>query len=597
MDKMLLCCKCGEIPEILNVHTDNSKIELKCKNCGIFEILINDYYDKLSKKNYFNECHFCSKTDNLYYCYECRHNICEKCKKKDSHKTHKFIIKLEKKEDYCPKHSQKFKYFCNDCQENFCKEEKKKEHKEHQIIEINPKDEEYEKYYKIIEETNKELKRIVDFNKLVLNTGEKFQNNYFHLKSIINLGDSLQKGNNRNSKDTKCLLSGLKNDLENSKKIINNLKQSKEEIKKLKIKNKHVKLSNKELNCEDFKNISHITFTQLIELDISENKIINIEPFKTMSLPFLEFLNLGHNQISIIEPITELKSKNLQYIFLQNNQIEDLDSLLNSEFPSLKILRMENNVFKEEKIATKEEKEAKKKAREDKLKLISKKYNGKFFYKTIEEEINDFKKNYKSNDFSRDSEKIDLSDREGGDEMVKQFFLIITYKTKNNINELKLRNNKIKDPSILSRIHFIKLQTLDLSVNKISNINFLSDMKAKNLKYLYLDFNNLNGIYPLLSAKFSYLKVLSLNGNNFDLNNFEESPDYQYLMEKENKNEKPLEIQFIKEDIDKAKQNEQNNSNNVNDNNNENDNDINNDNNNKKESNDSNNDSKTVKSQ
>lgn len=53
MDEMLLCCKCGEIPEILNVHTDNSKLELKCKNCGIFEILIDKYYDELSKNNYF----------------------------------------------------------------------------------------------------------------------------------------------------------------------------------------------------------------------------------------------------------------------------------------------------------------------------------------------------------------------------------------------------------------------------------------------------------------------------------------------------------------------------------------------------------------
>jgi hypothetical protein len=535
MDEMLLCCKCGEIPEILNVHTDNSKIELKCKNCGIFEILIDKYYDELSKNNYFKKCKICNRSDKtLYYCYECRHNICEICKGKNSHKAHKFIIKLEKKEEYCPKHSRKYKYFCNDCQENFCEEEKKKEHNMHDIIDINPNDEDYEKYYKIIEETNKELKRIVEFNKLVLNTGEKFQNNYFHLKSIINLGESLQKGNKRNSKDTKCLLHGLKNDLENSKKIITALTQKNEGIKKLNIKEKHINLSKKGLKCDDFKNISHIIFNQLIEMDISENNIINIEPFKTMSLPFLEFLNLGHNQIKNIEPITQLKSKNLQYIFLQNNKIEDLNSILNSEFSSLKILRMENNNLNVENEQIKKN-----------LEHINKNYNGKFFYKSIEEEINDFKKKYKLKEFSGDDKKIDLSDKKGGDEMLKNLFLIITYKTNNKINELKLRNNNIKDPSILSRIHFDKLALLDLSINAISNINFLSNMQAKHLKCLYLDYNNLNGIYPILSADFPYLKVLSLNGNKFDFKDFEESPDYKYLREKENKNKDPLEIQFI----------------------------------------------------
>ena len=230
MEEFLLCSRCGEIPEILDVHTDNGTIELRCKNCGIYEILIDKYYSELSDKNYFRNCEICNSQDNtLYYCYECGFNLCEICKNLKSHKNHKFIIRLDKKEDYCPKHSNQFKYFCKNCQENFCEEEKEKEHNEHEheIIEINLKDEKYEEYIEKIEETNKEIKRIIEFNQLVLNTGKNFENNYFHFQSIINLGKSIQEGNKRNSKDTKCLLDGLKNDDENSKEIIESFEEKK----------------------------------------------------------------------------------------------------------------------------------------------------------------------------------------------------------------------------------------------------------------------------------------------------------------------------------------------------------------------------------
>ena len=184
MDELLLCSKCGEIPEILEVHTDNGKIELKCKNCGIYEILIDKYYSELSNKNYFRNCKICNSSDDkLYYCYECGFNLCKACKNGEFHKMHKFIIELDKKEDYCPKHSKQFMYFCSNCQENFCKEDMEKEHKMHDIIEINPNDEKYEEYIKNSEDTNEEIKRIIEFNELILNTGKKLPNNYFHIKN------------------------------------------------------------------------------------------------------------------------------------------------------------------------------------------------------------------------------------------------------------------------------------------------------------------------------------------------------------------------------------------------------------------------------
>ena len=83
LEEEFLCCKCGEIPEILNVHTDNSKIELNCRNCGIYELLIDDYYDGLSEKKYFKECSSCENKGNnkkYYYCLACNNIFCESCK-------------------------------------------------------------------------------------------------------------------------------------------------------------------------------------------------------------------------------------------------------------------------------------------------------------------------------------------------------------------------------------------------------------------------------------------------------------------------------------------------------------------------------------
>ena len=571
MDEFLLCSQCGEIPEILDVHTDNGKIELKCKNCGTKEILINDYYDKLSENNYFRNCEICnSNDDNLYYCYECGFNLCEACKNLESHKKHKFIIKLDKKEDFCPKHSKQFKYFCNNCKENFCEEEKEKEHKNHEIIDIKPKDEEYKKYIKTIEDTNEEIKRIIEFNELVMNTGKKFKNNYFHLKSIINLGESIKEGNKREYKDIKCLLNGLENDLEKSKKVINSFEQKKIKLDK---KSENISIIKKELNDSDFKNLSYIIFNQLIEIDISENKIINIDPLKTMSLPFLEFLNLGHNLINKIEPILELKSNNLKYIFLQNNKIEDIKPILNSDFKSLEILRVEDNIFNkknnyiEKEKEKEEEKENKKENKNEKkkniekinlLKQITKKLPGKFIYESIEDQINAFKVKYKLEDISGDNKVIDLHDKKGGDEMLKKLFLIITYKTENQINKLILRNNNIKNPSLLSRIHFNKLHVLDLSVNKITNINFFSDMKAKRLKKLYLDHNHLNCFYPLLYNKFPHLKILSLNDNNFNCDNYKKSLEYKKILKKYLKENGKSLIQLINLDFDDIENNSNN---------------------------------------
>jgi len=609
MDKYeLLCYKCGMIPEILNVHTDNSKIEFNCKNCGIYEILVDNYFDRLFQKNYYkicskcrtkgiyknkffycenckkNICDICKKHHNnehkckienkrdhyfvnrcdecentkitinkYYYCINCKNDICEECKNKceecknncETQGKHVYIDEKEKKYT-CLNHNKVFKFYCFDCQENFCEECEPSMHANHKNMTLEELAPTLIDNRNEIIKINKELNNLVDLNETILNYTHIFENNEDYLQSIINIGKSLKEGNERNSKDIKCLLKELGQDIKISKNAIDSLINHRS-VQLLR-KEKYINLNDRKLDDQDFIYISQIRFNQLKEIDISENKITSIEPFKKMRLPFLEFLNLSHNLIEHIEPLTKLKSEKLKYIFLQHNKIDDIGALSETDFQFLKILRAEDYNFE----LSNEINEAKKEEENNKLVKVKNKYSDKFIFKSIELQKKEFKDKYEF-DISLDNENIDLSDVKGGDKMLKQLFLIITYNPKNKIKNLILRNNDIKDPSLLNKINFSNLEVLDLAVNYIKDLTFLLDIKAKNLKYLYLDNNNFEEFYQILKAKLPNLEVLSLNENEFESEEMENSPIYLKLEQKEVEGEgnpnkgKQITIQLEKE--------------------------------------------------
>jgi len=369
------------------------------------------------------------------------------------------------------------------------------------------------------------------------------------------MGASLEEGNERNSKDITSFLNGLSTNIDNSLKAIDQLIEKKIHLHR---DEKYLHLNNRDLDDNDFKNISQISFNQLKEIDLSDNKIINIQPFKKMSLPFLEFLNLSYNNIKIIEPVAKLKSKCLQYIFLQGNKIEDIKAFLGAELPGLKILRVEDGYDKQNGETMK------------KIKELDNHFSGRLIYKPIDKQIEEFKNKFKI-EISEDINKIDLSDKDGGNEMLKKLFLIITYKPKNKINKLILRNNNIKDPSMLKWVNFNKLKILDLSVNKIKDLTFLLDMKSENLEKLYLDNNDFKEIYQILNSKLPILKVLTLNKNDFESDEMKESPIFKRLEQKNVKIVKKEEYKKKdKENENNENKNNESNKNNENNENNEN---------------------------
>ena len=115
-------------------------------------------------------------------------------------------------------------------------------------------------------------------------------------------------------------------------------------------------------------------------------------------------------------------------------------------------------------------------------------------------------------------EELKVDGTEKGDSILKNILIIISSKNKNRIKKLKLKGNKIEDPSIINKIQFNFLEELDLSVNNIKNLDFLKELKAKNLTDLLLNHNKINDLSVLYNIKdfFPYLKRITLYNNNFN---------------------------------------------------------------------------------
>ena len=454
---LFACPECGEFdPVISKINVDNKKIEFCCKKCAE-----NEY-----KSKYFTSER---KLNNITY----------------------YLT---------PKDGNgEIQYFFKDYRKNERQENKKSILKK--IFQRK-----LENAKEIIKKKNEQLKKIIKFNNMVKYTSEKYQNNYFHLKSLKNISNSLQNEILRDSNDLKFLLEAFNNEIQFSDEAIKVFnKAAKVDIKR---EEESLFLNKKNLNDTNIISLSMIKFNQLKEIDLSENEIKDIEPISKMNLPFLEFLNLSFNKINNIKPLGEMNSKKLKYLFIQNNQIEDIQFIKNWDFPKLIILRLENNYNINE--------------NSESFKMIVKYYKKTSIVtkKKIEEIENLYKIKYDDNTTKIELEGVKKEDEE--DElMLINLFIIISQKSENSISKLKLTNCKIKDPSILKRIQFNLLDELDLSFNNIKDLKFLKGMKAKNLKKLYLNNNNIKDLSLLYKIRdlFPYLQEIFLNNNNFNPEN------------------------------------------------------------------------------
>lgn len=389
-----------------------------------------------------------------------------------------------------------FKYFCEDCEENICEKCFENNHKNHNIIKLEEYIHSFQENLDVISERNKVLSDIIRFNQIFLNIYCKFPNNYYYIKSLINLGKSIKKESLRDPYLLELYMYGIETNYKLQKKAIELLKNK----FGIDLNGKEKKLLCRSLNLGDegFKLISQIQFIFLEKIDISGNNIKNIEPLNLMDLPYLEYLNMSYNEIENIELIAEMNSKKIKEIFLQYNKIKNISPLLQFDFPELEMLRIEGNDF----------------VRDVTFNEVLCKYKNKILFKTFT--ISEFKQKYDLNNYLVENineiTKLNLHDLRGKiDHILIDLYKIIPFN--NKIKFLDLSNNLINDCSILCRIPLYNLNTLDLSLNQIKNIKFLIEMDSRLLKYLYLNNNFITYISPLLKIKFEKLKVLSLENN------------------------------------------------------------------------------------
>ena len=466
---LFLCPECGKIsPEISNINVDQKNVELKCKICTENGYFSEDFYNEEKESE-----------DQNILCYSC------KPKPEEGEIEDKYL----------------FMEFTNKSEElKVTKNSLNKDISEYELIES----------IKMIKQKNEQLKKIIQFNNIIIGASEKCQNNYFHLKSLKNIFTVLNKEKDRDSKDLKFLLTALNYENKKSEKAIekiNNFLNNINVEETIGRQGESLFLSGKQIDDELIKTISQIKFNQLKEINLSGNKITNIEPLCYMSLPFLEYLNLSNNQIIDIKSLSEINSKYFKYLFIQNNQINDIQVFLDDNFPKLDILRIERNKIEENII----EENKKEKYSEPMKKLIELYQKSKGILIKNINDINEYQI-----DYNEDMEELNVSGQEKGDIMLKYVFINIP--SNNKIRKLTLMNNNIEDPSILNRIQFDFLETLDLNSNNIKNLNFLKGMKAKNLQILHVeenDFNDLTILYNI-TKYFKNIKEIYLGKKNFN---------------------------------------------------------------------------------
>ena len=502
-----ICPECGKVPELISFYSDNGLIQFKCKDKEHKIMKVEDYMVALnnSKFNYFNDsCSKCKKIQHkeirngiFSYCYDCQKKFCptHKNKRDEQHtELHDKMCLINQLTERCDIHFDEGKYdqYCLDCQENICKNYSDKIHFKHSIKNFSEVDKNLlEESKEIIRKKNRRLNAIMEFNNLILNTYEKHPNNYFHYINLINLAELLKKEDERDPRELENALIEIKNYMKNCEKAIDDFNIKYQTM----ITNKETRLILRHKNLEDiiFEEIREMSLYHLQELDLSFNKIKNIDYLKYMFLSFLQYLGLNDNEIEDIKAISQINFRELKLLNLQNNNIKNANYLTKAEMPKIEMIRIDGNR------AIKN------------LEEVINKYNKKLV--TIPLTFEDFGKKYNLTELlTKNSNRFELNGNDKGDEILRDLYLLLP--DDNKINYLILTNCGIKNIRLLSKIPFPKLENINLSFNNIICIDAISELRNNNLKELYLQDNYICNITPLLKTKFDRNAKIDIRNNN-----------------------------------------------------------------------------------
>ena len=354
------CCpSCSELPEILNYSEGSGTIKLDCKNHGVMTLDIQEYLEKLEKmgqRQFNNKC----KNHNeqyVFYCRECKENLCEKCLDDSIHKNHKNSI--YEIQSLNPNNNELF--LLNDRINSYLQ---KKDQLTKMIKSLDDKITFYDTLinsYEIQEPNyllNINLKHLLYGEKLNL---DEFKNiNFKKEKShITNINDFIKtnfveatKGLNQltliNKNIKNELMQELINNIDNNN-IFNILKNDsliKEPKDVISLNNiKMLNLRGNKITSLDF--LSGKQFPNLKILSLNDNEIGSIDTLKDLSFPSMKELYLSKNKINDISVLSQVKMKNLNILWLSDNNITSIEVFEKVDFPQLLKLGLNKNKIKD----------------------------------------------------------------------------------------------------------------------------------------------------------------------------------------------------------------------------------------------------------
>lgn len=338
------CPQCDLVPEIINIDYTNFEITLDCIKHNRQKLSIIDYFQKESQFIYTNK--ICdvdyrtqkdNKDEEFYYCpiEGCNLNLCGQCSKKHSHR--KSLIEIKNRNIKCH-HNMIFTKFCKTCKKHLCEREEQKHDKNHIINNfVEPSEEEIESLKnkkKYFEEKIRNYEYSIKLLNTILNTYEKYKNNYFHNLNIINISqnidnDEVMSLRNKNNNFEKLLIDYI-NDKYNTE-------LTGEEI--------NVDLSGKKIGNEGLKMLTQINFINLESLNLSRNEISNLEPLQDFKLMKVKKIDLSYNNITDISPLEEAikKMPRLVNLKLNNNLLQNVDVIKKGAFANIEKLSLDNN--------------------------------------------------------------------------------------------------------------------------------------------------------------------------------------------------------------------------------------------------------------
>ena len=288
----------------------------------------------------------------------------------------------------------------------------------------------------------------------------------------------------------------------------------------LDINSKLLKEFNEKFKC-------NIIDTEIGNLNLSK-KLLGKEALELLckiNFKELKELNLSDNKLSDINILEKANFKKLQKLDLSNNclNIEEIYGILN--FPELKELIVNNNttylrgILDEDRIKENEIFEKNKKIKLRKLHL------GGFFQEEIIDFLNkadlkELQELYLKDDCLSDIKRIinlnyeHLETFDLSDNRLLNIDIFAESKFK-KLRILNLGNNRILNINVFEKVNFEGLEKLLLFQNYISDLNVLEKVNFKQLKILDLSDNFICNIDVLKNVKFNKLNSLLLGYNKF----------------------------------------------------------------------------------